>query len=390
MFFVTKISTVCWSRFVLHEITQDASNSQAFCEDRMSGCWWSGLRSGHWCLAWIGWVSFLSFYFPFWHGSYLICHMVFVFQDTYQDVIDVDCPKRLLQQQAKWAEELMLHHSKIVFRDPFIKTKSMITQTSAPPPSFDRVIAQLTKDDAMNSLLAKQKKQPLVQQRTSQFGWNWKKFRLQPDAPVATGCSIWRSRDWLSQNDRTALNHTNWFKRKVEQSAAGCIENLTYITHVLHALLDIPRLHGNRKARKQCIKPIDSFDEQTILQLILDQSLFQNWNSFLSLNTIFCSSANKIISVCRIVLWFEVLKVVVALNGFVCHLWSNVRVEVIVLAVLVRHETKRYIRSDTKRHGIIIHVLHVLCRSLHLHLWYFEFQNLAICILLQLYGIDIQ
>jgi hypothetical protein len=98
--------------------------------------------------------------------------MIFVFQDTYQDVIDVDCSKRLLQQQAKWAEELMLHHSKIVFRDPFIKTKSMITQTSAPPPSFDRVIAQLTKDDAMNSLLAKQKKQPLVQQRTSQFGWN--------------------------------------------------------------------------------------------------------------------------------------------------------------------------------------------------------------------------
>ena len=54
------------------------------------------------------------------------------------------------------------------------------------------------------------------------------KLQFQPDAPVATGCSIWRTRDWLSQNDRTALNHTNWL-RKVEHSAAGCIENLTYI-----------------------------------------------------------------------------------------------------------------------------------------------------------------
>jgi hypothetical protein len=62
------------------------------------------------------------------------------------------------------------------------------------------------------------------------------KFQLQPDAPVATGCF-----DWLPQNERTALDHTNSL-RIVKQSAAGCIENLTYIKHVVPALFDIHRL----------------------------------------------------------------------------------------------------------------------------------------------------
>ena len=66
----------------------------------------------------------------------------------------------------------MLHHSKIIFRDPFAKAKSMITKTTPSPKSFDRAIAELTTDSTMNAALAKQKKEPLVQQRMTQFGWN--------------------------------------------------------------------------------------------------------------------------------------------------------------------------------------------------------------------------